>query len=63
MLGALQLWKLREMVVDTNEVSEKEYHDAILKTGMLPIEMVKALITGDELSRDFKPEWKFYDLD
>lgn len=63
MLGALQLWKLREMVVDTKEVSEKEYHDAILKTGMLPIEMVKALITGDELSRDFKPEWKFYDFD
>ncbi|UPL00917.1 hypothetical protein LCI18_011851 [Fusarium solani-melongenae] len=63
MLGALQLWKLREMVVDTKELSEKEYHDAILKTGMLPIEMVKALITGDELSRDFKPEWKFYDFD
>ncbi|RSL67651.1 hypothetical protein CEP53_002897 [Fusarium sp. AF-6] len=63
MLGALQLWNLREMVVDTKEVSEKEYHDAILKTGMLPIEMVKALITGDELSRDFKPEWKFYDFD
>ncbi|EEU45702.1 uncharacterized protein NECHADRAFT_41458 [Fusarium vanettenii 77-13-4] len=63
MLGALQLWKLREMVVDTKEISEKEYHDAILKTGMLPIEMVKALITGDELSRDFKTEWKFYDFD
>ena len=63
MLGALQLWKLREMVVGTKELSEKEYHDAILKTGMLPIEMVKALITGDELSRDFKPEWKFYDFD
>ncbi|KAJ4157727.1 hypothetical protein NW754_009376 [Fusarium falciforme] len=63
MLGALQLWKLRGMVVDTKELSEKEYHDAILKTGMLPIEMVKALITGDELSRDFKPEWKFYDFD
>ncbi|KAM0417236.1 hypothetical protein ACHAPT_012747 [Fusarium lateritium] len=63
MLGALQLWKLREMVVDTKEIPEKEYHDAILKTGMLPIEMVKALITGDELSQDFKSEWKFYDFE
>ncbi|KAF5007734.1 hypothetical protein FDECE_5982 [Fusarium decemcellulare] len=62
MLGALQLWKMREMVVN-KELSEKEYHDAILKTGMMPIEMVKALVMGDELSRDFKSEWKFYDFD
>lgn len=63
MLGALQLWKLREMVVDTGEMGQKEYHDAILKLGVLPIEMVKAVIKGEELSRDFKPGWKFYDFD
>lgn len=62
MLGALQLWKLREMVVDSGEMGQKEYHDAILKLGVLPIEMVKAVITGEELSRDFKPGWKFYDF-
>ncbi|QKD46672.2 uncharacterized protein FOBCDRAFT_124948 [Fusarium oxysporum Fo47] len=39
MLGALQLWKLREMAVDGGKMTQKEYHDAILKTGGLPIEM------------------------
>jgi uncharacterized protein (DUF885 family) len=63
MLGALQLWKLREMVVDSGEMGQKEYHDAILNLGVLPIEMVKAAIRGEELSRDFKPGWKFYDFD
>ncbi|KAM5350024.1 hypothetical protein ACJ41O_006529 [Fusarium nematophilum] len=63
MLGALQLWKLREVVVDGGKMSEKDYHDAILKTGMMPIEMVKALIVEDKLSRDFKTTWKFYDFD
>ncbi|KAF5672794.1 hypothetical protein FHETE_3628 [Fusarium heterosporum] len=63
MLGALQLWKLREMAVGSGKLSQKEYHDAILKTGGLPIEMVKALILKDELSKDFKAEWKFYDFD
>ncbi|KAK7431635.1 hypothetical protein QQZ08_001853 [Neonectria magnoliae] len=63
MLGALQLWKLRELVVASGKLSEKEYHDAILKTGMMPIEMVKALIMDDGLSRDFETEWEFYDFD
>lgn len=60
MLGALQLWKLRTMTVESGEWSEKEYHDTILKTGMMPIEMVKALLLGDELAREFKSKWKFY---
>jgi hypothetical protein len=63
MLGALQLWKLREMAVGDGKLSQKEYHDTILHTGGLPIEMVKALIMKDKLSRDFKAEWKFYDFD
>ncbi|KAF5020740.1 hypothetical protein F66182_7242 [Fusarium sp. NRRL 66182] len=63
MLGALQLWKLREMAVDSGRMSQKEFHDAILKVGVLPIEMVRALILNQELSRDFKAEWKFYDFD
>lgn len=63
MLGALQLWKLRELVVDSGDMSEKEYHDAVLQTGKLPIEMVKALIMGDELTRDFETNWKFYDFE
>ncbi|KAH7256263.1 hypothetical protein BKA59DRAFT_412686, partial [Fusarium tricinctum] len=48
MLGALQLWKLREMAVGDGKLSQKEYHDTILRTGGLPIEMVKALIMKDE---------------
>ncbi|KAG8355289.1 hypothetical protein FVEN_g6886 [Fusarium venenatum] len=63
MLGALQLWKLREMAVNSGKMTQKEYHDAILRTGGLPIEMVKALILEEELSKDFKADWKFYDFD
>ncbi|KAF4455585.1 hypothetical protein F53441_2109 [Fusarium austroafricanum] len=63
MLGALQLWKLREMAVGKGKLTQKEYHDAILRTGGLPIEMAKALILNDELSKDFKAGWKFYDFD
>lgn len=63
MLGALQLWKLRELVLNSGNMSEKEYHDAILQMGILPIEMVKALVMGAELTRDFETNWKFYDFE
>lgn len=63
MLGALQLWKLRETVVDSGNLSEKEFHDAVLKTGVLSIEMVKALILNDKLDKGFKTKWKFYDFE
>jgi hypothetical protein len=63
MLGALQLWKLRETVVDSGKLSEKEFHDAVLKTGVLSIEMVKALSLNDELDKGFKTKWKFYDFE
>lgn len=62
MLGALQLWKLRELTVGSGDWSEKAFHDAVLKTSMMPIELVKALLLGDELTRDFKSTWKFYDF-
>ena len=40
-------------------MTERAFHDAILKEGRLPVEMVRALLTGQKLTRDFKPGWKF----
>jgi uncharacterized protein (DUF885 family) len=63
MLGALQMRKLRELVVDPGLLSEKAYHDAILRMGMVPVEMAKALLLGDELTPDYTAKWKFYDFE
>jgi uncharacterized protein (DUF885 family) len=63
MLGALQMRKLRELVVDAGLKSEKAYHDAILRMGMVPVEMAKALLLGDELTPDYTAQWKFYDFE
>lgn len=60
MLGALQIWRLREELVDTGKMKEKDFHDALLKEGSIPIEMMRAIFTKQKLSADWQPSWRFY---
>ncbi|KAI0144362.1 hypothetical protein GGR57DRAFT_482339 [Xylariaceae sp. FL1272] len=60
MLGALQLMKLREEVLSEGKMGEQEFHDRVLKANVMPIEMLRALLTGEELDEDFQASWKFY---
>ena len=49
------------LVVDSGKMTNREFHDAILKENAIPIEMVRAKLTnGKELVRDFKAGWRFY---
>jgi len=60
MLGALQIWRLREELVDTGKMKEKTFHDAILHENSIPIELLRAILTNQKLTRDFKTSWRFY---
>jgi len=59
MMGALQLRALHEEMVVHGEMTEKEFHDAILQGGIMPIEMVRARLRGDLLERDYKTSWRY----
>ena len=41
-------------------MTDRKFHDAILKENAIPIEMVRALLSDSKLTPDWKPEWKFY---
>ena len=60
MIGGLQFMALKKELVDTKKMSYKQYHDAILHENSLPIEMLRAILTNQNISRDYKPGWKFY---
>lgn len=60
MLGALQIWRLREELVDTGKMKERAFHDALLKEGPIPIEVLRAILTKTKLPRDFSTSWRFY---
>ncbi len=61
MVGAMQFYSLRLEVVESGKMTDKEFHDTILKQNSIPVAMVKALLTDQKLSRDFKSNWKFGD--
>ncbi|HZX25539.1 MAG TPA: DUF885 family protein [Telluria sp.] len=59
MIGALQLRALaREMAA--KGMSLRQYHDAVMQSGELPIELLRARLQGERIGRDFAPGWKFY---
>lgn len=60
MLGALQIWQLRQEVLKSDIMKEKEFHDTFLRNGVMPIELIRAIFEQRELTPDYKPNWKFY---
>jgi uncharacterized protein (DUF885 family) len=60
MIGALQLRELRKELVDSGKMSNRQFHDAILHENAIPIEMIRASLTKQPLTKDFTSSWKFY---
>jgi uncharacterized protein (DUF885 family) len=60
MLGALQIRGLRKELVDSGKMTNRQFHDAILHQNAIPIEMIRASLTKQPLTKDFKSSWKFY---
>jgi uncharacterized protein (DUF885 family) len=60
LLGGLQIRELHHELVDGRKMTNREFHDAILRENRMPIEMLRAIMTGEKLPRDFKSSWKFY---
>ena len=62
MLGGLQFRALRKELVDSGKMTDRDFHDAILKENSMPVAMVRAALTKQPLSREGLPAWKFYEL-
>jgi hypothetical protein len=60
LLGGLQLRALHRELVESGKMTDRAFHDAVLKEGSIPIAMVRAALTDEPLSRDAAPSWKFY---
>ena len=60
MLGGLQFWELRRELVESGKMTDKEFHDAILKGGTMPVSVVRSRLMGIAPDRDLKPAWRFY---
>lgn len=62
MLGGLQFYALHRDLVGSGKLTNRAFHDAILKENRLPVEMVRAILTKQKLTRDDTSTWKFYEM-
>jgi L-fucose mutarotase/ribose pyranase (RbsD/FucU family) len=59
MVGGMQFMQLRVDLVDSGLMTEKQFHDRVMQENNLPVELVRAILIDQPLSKDFKTNWKF----
>ena len=60
MMGGLQFYQLHRDLVGSKKMTDRQFHDAILKEGAIPVEMVRAILTKQKMPKDFKTGWRYY---
>jgi uncharacterized protein (DUF885 family) len=60
LLGGMQLRALYGELVTSGRMTERQFHDAVLDAGPMPIEMVRALLEPSiPLRPNYAPQWRF----
>jgi uncharacterized protein (DUF885 family) len=60
LLGGMQIYALHKELVGAGKMTNRQFHDAVLKENNIPVEMIRASLTRQNLPRDFRTQWKFY---
>lgn len=59
MLGAMQMRALAKECLEDRAMSHRQFHDAILAENNIPIPVLRAVLLGMPLSREFDGAWRF----
>ncbi len=63
LIGGLQQYSLHHDLVDSGKMTNRQFNDALLHENRIPIEMIRAVLTNQKLTRDYKTNWRFYGSD
>lgn len=61
LLGGLQMRAMRREIVEGGVMTEKAFHDEVLRQGSMPVTMLRLVLNRQKLTRDMPVEWRFYD--
>ena len=59
MMGGLQFRALHHEMVSSGQMTNREFHDAVLRGGSMPIEMVRVRVKKERIPRAYATRWKF----
>ncbi|HJT66253.1 MAG TPA: DUF885 family protein [Pyrinomonadaceae bacterium] len=60
LIGGLQQYAMHKELVESGRMTNRAFNDALLRENRIPIEMLRAAITKQKLTRDFVTNWRFY---
>jgi uncharacterized protein (DUF885 family) len=61
MVGALQFRALQRELVGSGKMTLQEFHDAVLRQGPMPVEMLRLALSGQPPAPGYRTNWRFYD--
>jgi len=53
---ASSFYALKKELVDSGKMTYKQFHDTIMQQNSLPVDMIRAIMTNQKLTRDHKGE-------
>jgi len=59
MIGGLQMRALYHELVPTGKMTNREFHDAVLRENSIPIVMLRAKLIKQPLKKNFSADWRF----
>ncbi len=59
MIGGIQFKALKAELVDTGEMTIKQFHDAVMRQNNIPVELLRAVLKGEELPENYSTSWRF----
>jgi hypothetical protein len=59
LLGGMQLYALHKELAGSGKMTNRQFHDAVLKENRIPVEMIRASLTRQKLTRDYAAGWKW----
>jgi uncharacterized protein (DUF885 family) len=60
LIGGLQQYSLHHDLVDSGKMTNRQFNDALLHENRIPIEMIRAILINQKLTRDYQTSWRFY---
>jgi uncharacterized protein (DUF885 family) len=60
LLGGLQFRALHREMVESGRMGERQFHDAILEGGPMPVSLVRSRLLGVAPPEDLPADWRFY---
>jgi hypothetical protein len=59
LIGGLQFRALHQELVESGQMTAREFHDAVLQGGRMPVEMVRVRLTGGSLTPGYRTQWRW----